>query len=45
MYNMSLKVVDMIMEEAQAFYAGDKTAEETAEIIQSRVKLFVSENS
>jgi hypothetical protein len=37
--------MDIVQEEAGAFYAGDKTAKEVAEIIQSRIKLFVSENS
>lgn len=37
------KAADIIMEEAAAFLAGDKTAEETARIIQSRVSLLVAE--
>jgi len=28
----------------EAFYAGDKSAKETADIIQNRVKLYISEN-
>lgn len=36
---------EMINEETKAFFAGDKTAKETAEILQSRVKIYVSENS
>ena len=39
------EITEMIVEEAEAFYAGDKTAKETAEILQSRVKIYVSENS
>lgn len=35
----------IIQEEAQAYFAGDKTAQEAAELIQNRVKLYVSENS
>lgn len=35
----------IIEEETKAFFAGDKTAKETAEILQSRVKIYVSENS
>lgn len=35
----------IIEEETKAFYAGDKTAEETAGVLQSRVKIYVSENS
>ncbi len=38
-------ICDIVDEEMGAFAAGDKTAEETAEIIQSRVKIYVSENS
>ena len=36
---------DIIFEEAEAFFADAKTAEETAEIIQNRVEIFVSEKS
>ena len=35
----------IIEEETKAFFAGDKTAKETAGILQSRVKIYVSENS
>ncbi len=37
------KVCEIIQEELGAFFAEDKTAEETAEIIQNRVKLYVNE--
>lgn len=37
------KVCEIIEEELGAFFAEDKTAEETAEIIQNRIKLYVSE--
>lgn len=43
--SVSDKISEIISEEAKAYYAGDKTAEETAEIIQNRVKILVSENS
>lgn len=36
-------ILDIIMEEAGAFFAGDKTAEETAALIQSRASLYMSE--
>jgi hypothetical protein len=36
-------VMDIINEEAKMYYAGNKTAEETAKIIQSRVQIYVSE--
>ena len=38
-------IYKMVEEETKAFYKGDKTAEETAQILQSRVKIYVSENS
>ncbi len=38
-------ITEMINEETKAFFAGDKTAKETAEVLQSRVKIYVSENS
>ncbi len=38
-------IYDIITEEMGAFLAGDKTVEETAEIIQNRAKICVSENS
>lgn len=41
-YNDITKMID---EETKAFFAGDKTAKEIAEILQSRVKIYVSENS
>lgn len=39
------QIKNIITEEVRAFYAGDKTAKEAAEIIQNRVQLFVNENS
>lgn len=36
-------VQNIVQEEAAAFLAGDKTAEETARLIQSRVQLYVGE--
>ena len=39
------KVCEIIQEELGAFFAEDKTAEETAEIIQNRVKLYVNETA
>ncbi|MDR1329656.1 MAG: hypothetical protein LBK23_08660 [Oscillospiraceae bacterium] len=39
------QISKIIMEEAEAFWAGAKTAEETASVIQSRAALYVSESS
>lgn len=36
-------VLDIVKEEAAAYFAGDKTAEETAEIIQNRVQMYLNE--
>lgn len=36
-------VPDIVAEEAAAYFAGDKTAEETAKIIQNRVQTYLSE--
>lgn len=37
-------VYNIISEEAGAFFAGQKSAEETAKIIQSRIEIYVKEN-
>lgn len=42
-YNSS--VSDIISEEAETFFSKSKTAEETAQLIQSRVKLYLEEQS
>lgn len=41
-YNEEL--VEIIMEESEGFFAGGKTAEATAEVIQRRASLYMSEN-
>ena len=38
------KFTEIFMEEVQPFIEGQKTAEETATILQSRVKIYLSEN-
>lgn len=37
-------LLDIICEQAQPYFAGDKTLEETAELIQNRASLYVNEN-
>ncbi len=37
------EVLDIVMDCSGSFFAGDKTAEETAAVIQSRVKIYLSE--
>lgn len=37
------RILDIIKEEAAAYFAGQKSAEEVAKIIQSRVEIYISE--
>ena len=39
-----IKIGEMITEEAEAFFKGQKTAKEVADIIQSRISMYVKEN-
>lgn len=41
-YDQSM--MDIVTEEAQAFFEGQKSAQEVADIIQSRMKIYVSES-
>lgn len=43
--NYDSDIMKIISEEAEAFFAGDKTAEETASLIQNRVKIYLGETS
>jgi ABC-type glycerol-3-phosphate transport system substrate-binding protein len=45
LYEEDEAICSIISEEAEAFYAGQKSVEEVANIIQSRVSLYISENS
>lgn len=44
MTNADNEIMTIIQEETQAFFQGQKTAAEVAAVIQSRVKIYVSEN-
>lgn len=44
MYYYDSAIIDIIVEEAAPFFAGQKTAEQAADIIQSRVQIYVNEN-
>ena len=44
-YSPNQEVSNIVNEEAAAYFKGQKTAAEVAEIIQSRVSIFVNENS
>ncbi len=39
------EIVNIINEEAASYYSGQKTAQAAADIIQSRVSIYISENS
>lgn len=41
----SSPVITIVQEEASAFFAGDKTAEDVAAIIENRVRIYLSEQS
>lgn len=42
--NVNMEIFSMISEEAEAFFKGQKTAKEVADVIQSRVSIYVKEN-
>ncbi|SFC36949.1 ABC transporter substrate-binding protein [Butyrivibrio sp. YAB3001] len=44
-YTYNKNVNNIIFEEASAFFSGQKTAKEVADIIQSRLSIYVNENS
>jgi multiple sugar transport system substrate-binding protein len=39
------QIESIVQEEVTAFFTGDKSAEETAKIIQNRVSIYLSEQS
>lgn len=43
--NYTSPILSIVQEEAAAFFSGDKTAEAVASIIESRVKIYLSEQS
>ncbi len=43
-YSYDMQLMDIINEEAAPFFEGQKTVQDVADIIQSRVKMYVSEN-
>ncbi len=44
-YNYGSQIVSIINEEADAFYKGQKSVDEVASVIQSRIKIYVGENN
>ncbi len=42
--NTDTEILNIIIEEAGPYFAGQKTAQEAADIIQSRVQIYISEN-
>ncbi|MDE7112573.1 MAG: hypothetical protein K2O57_00060, partial [Acetatifactor sp.] len=43
-YYENEEIMNIVSEEIEAFFAGDKTAEETAKLIQNRVQLYLDTN-
>ena len=43
-YYENEEIMNIVSEETEAFFAGDKTAEETANVIQNRVQLYLDTN-
>ena len=44
-YSLNQNIYNIITEEAAAYFSGQKSVDEVADIIQSRVNIFVNENS
>lgn len=44
MYQYDEKIMEIITEEADAYFEGQKSAKETADIIQNRIQVYVNEN-
>ena len=44
-YRQNINLETIIEEAAGAYFAGDKSLDETAELIQNRAKLYVSEQA
>ena len=44
LYQYDQKMMEIITEEANAFFEGQKSAKEVADIIQNRVQIYVNEN-
>ena len=44
-YDYNTDVHNIITEEAEAYFSGQKSAEEVAKIIQSRINIYINENS
>ena len=42
-YSYDTEIMNIILEECEFFFAGQKTAEQTAEVIQNRLSLYVAE--
>lgn len=44
LWSSDYKVEDIIVEEAEAYFAGDKTVDEVVKIIENRVNTYINEN-
>lgn len=43
-YSYNTNITDLVNEEAQAYYTGQKSAEDVAKVIQNRVQIYVDEH-
>ena len=43
-FQWDMEIYALIFEDLQPFFKGEKTVEETVEIIQSRMQIYVNEN-
>ena len=44
MYQYDEKIMEIITEESNAYFEGQKSAKETADVIQNRIQVYVNEN-
>ena len=43
LYNFNTEILEIVMNQAEAYFCGDKSAEEVARLIQSKVTLYINE--
>ena len=43
LYTEDTAVLDIVLEQAEAFFAGQKTAEEVAKLVQGKLSIYVNE--
>ena len=43
MLNYDMSILDIVTEQAQAYFAGQKSADEVAKLVQSKANIYVNE--